>query len=469
MQNIRWTRRNLLKTTGLAGLGWPLARAVEEPGSNRVRIDVRMLGARGDGATLETEVLQLALDRVAAMGGGVVEVPAGRYRTGSLVVHARTTLHLEAGATLAGSDALTDYPLTEVRWEGRWTRGRRSLLWAEDAEQIALTGSGKIEASAAIRGRVAQLDGTPVQRVASGDNVARMDVVRNPALLEFARCRGVLLEGVELLGNEMWAVHPVCCEDVVVRSVAVKGGADGIDVDSCRRVLIEDCSFDTGDDCISLKSGRGLEGWTLARPTEDVRIVGCSFRDARWAAIGIGSETSGGIRRVQIERCRTLGAKTYAIYIKSRPGRGASIEQIAVHDFTVEGAGMGFLRINLLTSGFEDPDPVPGLLGIPIARNFSFSQIKVRDVPVLVQADEIHPARPLEGLRLRDVSGNCGAGIRLAHMRGVELDAIAVQGYGGALLATRDVDGVGLSGAVELDERALPVPIAERLVPYQLR
>ncbi len=105
-------------------------------------------------------------------------------------------------------------------------------------------------------------------------------------------------------------------------------GADGIDVDSCRHVIIDGCEFETRDDCISLKSGRGEEGYTILRPTEDVRISNCTFTDAYWACIGIGSETSGGIRNVRVEHCKCLGARTYAIYIKSRPGRGAYIEDI---------------------------------------------------------------------------------------------------------------------------------------------
>ena len=126
-------------------------------------------------------------------------------------------------------------------------------------------------------------------------------------------------------------------------------------------MTIDGCDFDTTGDCISLKSGRGIEGYTIARPTEDVYISNCTFTDKVWACIGIGSETSGGIRDVHVDQCRCLGAGTFAIYIKSRPGRGAFIENIYISNLDVSGAKKGFLRINILNSGIADmPNLVPG-------------------------------------------------------------------------------------------------------------
>jgi polygalacturonase len=170
-------------------------------------------------------------------------------------------------------------------------------------------------------------------------------------------------------------------------------------VDEHRVVLV------IGDDCISIKSGRGMEGYTLLRTSEDILITNCTFADSIFACIGIGSETSGGIRNVRIEHCKFTRAQTYAIYIKSRAGRGAFIEDITASDLDVSGATGGFLRLNLLNSGLQDQYPVPGLEGIPTARNFRFSNIRVRGVPVLVDATSIHPDKPLDGFSLAGVTG----------------------------------------------------------------
>jgi polygalacturonase len=361
-------------------------------------------------------------------------------------------LRLDDGATILGSPDLTDYPLTQVRWEGRWTKGRIALISATEAENIAITGPGKIVGNSAIKGRLDQ-----------------STKLRNPALIEFTSCKNVRVENCGTVQNDMWSIHPVYCENVAFKNVKVQGGADGIDVDSCKHVVIDGCEFATGDDCISLKSGRGAEGYALMRTTEDVRISNCTFSDIRWACIGIGSETSGGIRNVHIEHCKCLGARTFAIYIKSRPGRGAFIEDIYIDDLDVSGAQAGFLRLNILDSGKQDEFPVPGGEGIPTVRNFRFNNIRVKDAPVLVDGVNIHPNKPLEGFFLTNVTGTCGKGISLANIKNAVLRNISVTGYSGSLLNTYNVTGTGLTGAAALEKPKTPDPVPSAAQPYVLR
>jgi len=293
--------------------------------------------------------------------------------------------------------------------------------------------------------------------------------MRNPALMEFTHCKNVLIQDVFTQGNDMWSTHPVYCENVTFRNVTIHGGADGIDVDSCKGVVIDGCSFETRDDCISLKSGRGMEGNTIGFVCEDVRITNCTFKDAVWACIGIGSETSGGIRNVRVEHCKCEGAHTHAIYIKSRPGRGAFIEDIYMNDIDVSNATLGFLRINILNSGLQDPNPVPGDAGIPTVGKFVFNNIRVKDVPVLVQANEISAKKPLDGLVLSNITGTCGKGILLANVNHAELKNINVTGFTGPLLSTYATTGKGLAGAVPLEAPKEPAPIAPSAEAYVLK
>ncbi len=282
-------------------------------------------------------------------------------------------------------------------------------------------------------------------------------------------CKKVLVQDVFTQGNDMWSTHPVYCEDVTFRNVTVHGGADGIDVDSCKSVVIDGCEFQTRDDCISLKSGRGLEGNTIGVPCEDVRISNCTFNDAVWACIGIGSETSGGIRNVRVEHCKCVGARTFAIYIKSRPGRGAFIEDIFVDDLDVSGAQGGFLRLNFVDSGLQDSDPVPGEEGIPTVKNFRFTNIRVKDAPVLVQGTAVDGRKPLDGLVLENIRGTCGKGILLANMRHVEIKDIHVTGFTGPLLSTYQVTGKGVADAAPLAAPAAGAEIPARDQPYVLK
>ncbi|WP_254059856.1 glycoside hydrolase family 28 protein [Granulicella sp. L46] len=460
---MQTNRRGFLRAAAktLAALPlWPATRGISaqrasgdpaSPAAPSVSLDIKEFGAVGDGKTNDTLAIQQALDRCSVLGGGQVCVPSGEYLTGAIMLHSNTTLHLDADASLLGSPNLADYPLTQVRWEGHWVKGYIGLISAVDANNIGLTGRGRIVGNPAIKGRVDAQNG-----------------LRHPALLEFVNCSRLRVEDCVTEQNDMWSIHPVYCDDALFRNVTVRGGADGIDVDSCRHVVIESCTFSTGDDCISLKSGRGAEGYAINRPTEEVRISNCTFADSHWACVGIGSETSGGIRNIHIDHCKCIAARTFAIYIKSRPGRGAFIENIYVSDLDVSGAEQGFLRFNILNSGKQDEAAVPGEQGIPTIRNFNFNNIRVKDVPVLVDGVGIDPDKPLEGLSLTDITGTCGKGIFLANIKHAVLRNIGVTGYTGALLNTYNVTGVGLAKAAPLEPTKIPAPIPAPAQPYLL-
>ena len=431
-------------------------RKQASPPKPTVTLNVKDYGAAGDGKTKDTLAIQQTIERCAVFGGGVVVVPAGEYLTGALALRSGVVLRVEQGTTLSGSPDMLDYPLAQVRWEGHWIKGYSALISATDAENIGIIGPGKIVGSPAVAGRIERPSG-----------------LRLPALLEFVNCRNVRVEGCSTQNYGMWSIHPTYCDHVTFKDVIVKSGADGIDVDSCTHVTIDGCNFETTDDCISLKSGRGLEGYVLSRPTEDVRISNCTFVDKVWACIGIGSETSGGIHNVHVDHCKCLGAGTFAIYIKSRPGRGAFIENIYMSDLEVSGAKNGFLRFNILNSGIADtPNLVPGDEGIPTIQNFEFRNIKVTDMPELVHGIDIHPHKPLDGFVLENMTGSCRKGISLANIRNARLTGIKVTGLDGPLLRTSNVTGTGLTGAVPIETTDLPKipdPILPRAEPYKLQ
>ena len=334
-------------------------------------------------------------------------------------------MRLEKDAHLIGSPDLDDYPVIKVRWEGHRIDGHRALIFARNAGHFGIVGSGKISANPALNGR---------------------EIPRRPVLIEPINCIDVRLEGFATEHKRMWSIHPTYCVNVTAKNLVIRstgGNGDGIDVDSCTHVRIEDCDIATGDDCIAIKSGRGMEGYRLARPTEDVLISRCTLNDSNFACIGIGSETSGGIRDVRIEHCKFTHAKSFAIYIKSNTGRGAFIEDISARDMDVATAPSGFLRINLNDSGIKDAEPVTGDEGIPSAKNFSFKDVKV-DCGTLVDADHTSPVKPINGFLLEDVTGTCKKAITLANLTNVVLRDIHVTGYEGSLLTQTNVQGIGL-------------------------
>jgi polygalacturonase len=461
-------RRTFLKQTsaGLLALPWVqrIAGAEAQPApaaarsfsiSNQLRLSVRDFGAAGDGEKKDTAAFQTALDRCGVLGGGVVVVPAGRYLIGSTQLRSHVTLRLEKDAVLAGSPEEDDYPLTQIRWEGKWVEGHIGLLYAMDAQNIAIVGEGRIE-------------GFTPAHVQPNSEIKQ----RRPVLIEPIRCSGILLEGFSTHYHGIWSIHPTACEDLIARNLTIRsegGNGDGIDVDSCRRVRIEHCDIATGDDCISLKSGRGSEGFLLAQPTEDVTISDCTFADSLFACIGIGSEASGGIRRVRIERCRFSGAKSNAIYIKTHVGRGGTIEEITAEDLRISGVEGAAFRFNLVSSGKQDENPVPGAEGIPTVRNIRYARIHVDGAPQLVEAVNCHPGKPLDGFSLTHVSGSAARGIYLANMRNVEIADVRLNGLTTPLLNLANVTGKGLDNAARIDAPSVESAIAAPAESYHLR
>jgi hypothetical protein len=429
------------------------------PKSANLTLDVRDYGAKGDGTTKDTAAIQQAIDRCWLFGGGEVLIPAGNYLTGAIQLRARTLLRLAPDATITGSPDMNDYPVALVRWEGRWIPGHTALIYAVDSDDIGIVGPGKIIGADSLGGR------------------PRPDSpLRHPALIEPINCSNLRFEDFSTSYHLMWSLHPTLCRNITIKNLTIRstgGNGDGIDIDSCQHVLIDHCDIATGDDCISLKSGRGAEaasqiGVNPYITTEDVTISNCTFADSIFACIGIGSETSGGIRNVRINDCKFTAAKTFAVYIKSRPGRGAFIEDISCNNLDISTNVAGFLRINILNSGLIGEDPVPGDDGIPTIRKFSFTNIKVDHVPVLIDGTAIHPHKLLDGLTLANITGTCAKGISLANVKNADIKNVTVTGFAGSLLNTSNVTGKGLKDAQPIDPPKLPDPIPTPAEPYKL-
>jgi hypothetical protein len=384
------------------------------------RFDVRSLGATGNGTVKDTAAFQKALD-ACATGGGEVFVPAGKYLIGSVVMGSHTTLRLEEGAAIMGSPDADDYPLIQARWEGRLRECHRALICASNATEISIVGAGSIEGSAAL---------------------GNLRNPRGPCLIEPVECKGVALDGFSTRFTRLWSIHLAFCEGVAARNLTLRSdrnNGDGIDVDSCRRVRIEHCDIDTGDDAIALKSGRGSEGVRIGRPTEDVVITNCTLGSG-FAGVAIGTELSGGIRHVVMEDCVfTSGANS--IFIKSREDRGGSVEDIRGRNLDCRAST--FLVIDLLTKGIKDEEPVTGPAGLTQARGIAFSNIKV-NVQTLLDAHLLSPEQPLDGLSVAEVSGVCRRAINLANVRNASLRDIHVTGYSGPFLTLANATGPGL-------------------------
>jgi len=313
----------------------------------------------GYGATTgadATRAFRAAIDACANAGGGRVVVPRGRFETGAIHLRSNVNLHLDDGATIAFSrDPRAYLPIVLTRYEGVELMNYSPFIYALDQHDVAVTGTGTLDGQADEShwwnwrgaGPAASAPMTPArtrlfEMAARGVPAAQRRFgdgsFLRPNFIQTYRCRNVLIDGVTVVNSPMWEIHPVLCQNVVVRGVTIRSHGpnnDGCDPESCRDVLIERCSFDTGDDCIALKSGRNQDGRRLNTPIENVVIRDCEMRDGHGGVV-IGSEVSGGARNVFAERCRMDSPRLDRVLrFKTNSTRGGVLERVAIRHITV--------------------------------------------------------------------------------------------------------------------------------------
>ncbi|MFT3782586.1 MAG: glycoside hydrolase family 28 protein [Nibricoccus sp.] len=350
--------------------------------------NVRDYGAAGDGHQLETASFKATIEACAAKGGGTVYVPPGNYLTGTVQLKSHVTLHLEAGATLFGSENPDDYPAAENPWGE--SEQRRAwicpLIYAVDAENITLTGRGTIDGQGAIwwkRLRLTQPKKFPPGPQNDDDRAEAAKLNRGrPNLIRFLRCKDVVIEQVNIRNSPAWNIHPLLCENVRVDGVTINNPAtmahntDGINPESCRNVQIINCRIDTGDDGITLKSGINEAGRKMGRPCENITITNCVVYHAH-GGVTIGSEMSGGVRNVTVSNCVFQNTDN-GIRIKSQRGRGGVVERVNVSGIVMQDVPTPFIITTFYSGGDKPEDVFPKNEGTPVFRDMLFSNIIAR-------------------------------------------------------------------------------------------
>lgn len=424
-------------------------------------VNVRDFGATGDGKTLDTSRLQAAIDSCAASGGGTVLVPAGEYVTGTLWMRSNITLHLEAGATLLGSENFDDFPLWRSRWEGKKVHLRHaSLICGEDLENVSITGRGKIDG----RGKVWWL-----KHWEKGDDPHR------PFLYRLVNCRNILVEGITFTNSPMWTVSPLACDNVNIRGISINNpshspNTDGVNPDSCSNVRISDCNIDVGDDCITIKSGKEDDYRETLRPCENITITNCTLLHGHGGVV-IGSEMSGCVRNVTISNCVFLNTDR-GIRLKARRGRGGVVEDIRVSNLVMDGVFCPIVMNLFYGCGawgekrVIDTTPHPVDEGTPRFRRLRFSNITAKNVKLAAAYIMGLPEMFVEDVRFTDLSlyldphytepappdmspaipKYLRAGVVAEHVRDLVIRNIDVQGQVGAAVFVEDSEQVYIKG-----------------------
>jgi polygalacturonase len=247
-------------------------------------------------------------------------------------------------------------------------------------------------------------------------------------LFEPVNCRRILLEGVTFTNSPFWTIHPLYCTDLTARQLTVHGtgpNTDGLDPDSCTNLLIEKCAFDTGDDCITLKSGRDKDGRRVGKPTENVHVRDCTFARGHGTVV-IGSEMSGGVRNVLAENLTADGTDA-GVRIKTRRGRGGVVENILYRNLSLKNIAKQAITIDMFYDVGNNPSvDQSGKEGIPALRNIAVENLNCDGAATAIIIRGL-PESPIEGVSLRDVKITAKEGTTVSDARDVRIGNLSVE------------------------------------------
>ena len=359
-----------------------IEQSIQQPEFGKATILITKCGAKSDASAANNQkAIQKAIDKCAKKGGGRVVVPAGMtFKTGAIHLKSHVNLVVEEGAVLKFAFQPELYPIVETSWEGLDCYNLSPCIYAFQQTDIAITGKGTIDGGGSTKtwwpwcgadrfgwkpGTITQKtearprllkngeDGVPMKGENGQWNKERIfgqkDGLR-PQLVNFTQCQRVLIEDLTLLDSPFWVIHPLKSQDITVRGVHINNdgpNGDGCDPESCDRVLIENCYFNTGDDCIAIKSGRNRDGRERAMPSQNIIIRNCEMKNGHGGVV-IGSEISGGAKNIFAHDCVMDSPNLDRVLrIKTNSCRGGVIEDIYVKDIKVGQCGESVLKINL--------------------------------------------------------------------------------------------------------------------------
>ena len=375
-------------------------------------------GGTGDGFQSNTEAFARAIAALEAKGGGKLVVPRGVWVTGPIHLKSRINLHVSAGALILFSDNYDEYPLIETNWEGWKALRATSPIMAHNLTDIAITGQGVIDGNGEVW--------RPVKREKMTDNQWRNLLRREnsvtdeagrlwfpneggmkgyfsgrkyteltqeeqeeyktyfrPVLVSIINCKNILLQGATFQNSPAWNVHPLMCEELTVDNVIIRNpwfsqNGDGIDIESCKNVLIVNSSFDVGDDAICIKSGKDQEGRDRGVPTENLIVDNCIVYHGHGGFV-VGSEMSGGARNMLVRNCTFMGTDV-GLRFKSTRGRGGVVENIWIENIDMTNIPTHALLFDLYYGGRTRPgDAVPPVSEeTPSFRNIFIKNITCR-------------------------------------------------------------------------------------------
>ena len=402
-----------------------LANSIKHTSFPDKTFNIVKFGARENNSSIKnTKAINAAITACNKKGGGVVLVPKGSFLTGPITLQSNVNLHLVAGAVLRFSTDPSEYlPTVITRWEGSDCMNYHPLIYAYKANNIAITGQGKIDGQASEENWWAwkkKSNAGYQQGVATPNMIGRLRLIKmnednvpvaqremgagnylRPQLINFMECNTVLIDSVKLRNSPFWVIHPLLSNDVIVSNVNIQSlgpNGDGCDPESCKNVLIQGCTFNEGDDCIAIKSGRNNDGRRWNIPSENIIVRDCQMK-AGHGGVSVGSEISGGYRNLYVDHCVMSSPDLgNIIRLKSNTCRGGLIENVFVRDVKVGQCQEAVLKIDLQ----YDPSEPAQRGFIPMVRNVNMENVSCKKSTYGVSVDGLEDASRVSSIHLKN-------------------------------------------------------------------
>ncbi|MEQ8472885.1 MAG: glycoside hydrolase family 28 protein [Marinoscillum sp.] len=421
--------------------------------------DITTFGAKNDASEKATQAIKDAIEKASSNGGGTVYFPAGEYLTGPIYLKSNITLHLDAGAYVRFSDTFDDYlPFVQSRYEGLMTKSFSPLIYAYEETNIAITGRGTLDG----QGRewwyqAERLGGNNKENYIYYDRYEKENAdtlnqyspfktkkgFLRPPFIQPLFCQNVRIEGVTIVNSPFWTVSPEFCENVTITGVTINNppspNTDGINPSSCKYVHISDCHISVGDDCITIKSGKNESGRMMAMPAENYTITNCTMLSGHGGVV-IGSEMSGGVKKITISNCVFDGTDR-GIRIKSTRGRGGVVEDIRVDNVIMKNIKMEAIKLNMF---YSDTPAEPVSERTPAFRNIHFSDITAQSEKAVVLIGL--PELPIENITFSNINFDSNEGINITDAYKIKINNVEINTAIGSAIEVSATDDLEVSG-----------------------
>ena len=396
-------------------------------------VNIKDIGATE--GVIATDIINGAIKKVSENGGGHVVIPAGRWTTGAIRLMSNVDLHFEEGSFVSFDPTPVNYlPAVLTMYEGIRCINYSPLIYGCGLENVAVTGSGYLEGNGPewwkwaknLTGRdILYFDRRPVEERV----YATPELALRPMFLQILNSKNVLIEGIYLHNSPCWTVHPVWCEDVIVRGVTIENptvspNTDGVNIESCNRVLVEDCTVvTTGDDMYCLKAGRNEDAWDVGVPCQNVVIRRCrSLGKSQSGGIVIGSEMSAGVYNILAENC-DFADNVNCVRIKSKDGRGGLVENVDYRNLHLAKGARG-INVSYRYSCEANDDPKIKGVNMPRVRNICFENITCDSVGIGLSIDNV-PGGEMENLVFRNITMTAVTCMTADGVKGLTLENVS--------------------------------------------